>query len=228
MFIMSTKYSNGIPIEFYFSEIKTLMLRGNVDAADGVLLIGGLGNNSEWWNWDTACSLHKKTAWSPGTGIQSSLATHGIKSISFDWGTPTTPEVVMVRMRELIKQLDCKRIAICAHSIGCRIAQRLSHEDNIPCVLIDPTPDFILQRPCLSKNIISQAWFDMLRGSEFDVSTDQAFVHYNIGDNPADDEEFEKAIIGRYPHARKHVKKTHWVYIHDPDAIVDSIIKSFA
>jgi pimeloyl-ACP methyl ester carboxylesterase len=191
------------------------------------LLIGGLGNNSEWWNWDTAYDLHKKTKWPPNTGIQSMLAARGIKSVAFDWDMPTTSDAIMARMRALIKQLNCKHVVICAHSIGCRIAIRLSHEDNIPCVLIDPTPDFILAhtRPPATepKHIISQAWFDMLKGDEFSVIPARAWVHYNIGDNPVNDEEFEKAIIGRYPNACKHVKKTHWVYIRDPQAIVDSI-----
>lgn len=203
----------------------------------------------------------QKTNWPRNSGIQDPVSKIA-NTLSFDMpGTgksvitnldissmePTSLLSVAVMIDRLAKfhKMPSPCILV-AHSIGGMIARVYQNIYPVTAgmVLIDPTPDFIIQNlpppgdysnlspeVRLRKTIIENYMIGYRLNMSRDVTPiennnrdqEHTIVHYNIDDSRSDKVQFEDYILKRFKNVVRHDNRAHHIHILEPASIIRSI-----
>lgn len=206
-----------------------------------IVLLSGLGNGHESYNWQLSTSEQReKTKLPLIESVQKRIANLGYKVISFD--PPGYGENLSYPVPEsldeyctLIKKMKPKLII--GHSIGGRIAQYYGEINKILYVMLDPTPDYILEKFEYTKHLEqpenikyqnTYKFLKMIKNSKKAIKSlkwNPEVLIYSIDDNDerknTKNEYFEKMNTNKI----KLENATHWVHISNPDILVTAINK---
>jgi pimeloyl-ACP methyl ester carboxylesterase/ribosomal protein S18 acetylase RimI-like enzyme len=216
-----------------------------------VILIPGLGNGIESYNWNLSTPEQRKIVGIESAESLQDMLAEKYRVITFD--PPGTGENTSIRARTLDEYTDWIRSATAAdgrehnptattivvgHSIGARVAQWYAKRFGGKCVLLDPTPEWIIREMVYTKHLdnpgvlkyqVSHDYISMVR-AEVDrfAELPANAVVYSIDDNDGRRErkaEYFAAFPagGAAPVFIRMENATHWVHVHDPARVAKVI-----
>lgn len=203
--------------------ITTITGGGGTNATKTVLLIPGLGNGCESYNWNLSTDEQRvKTGIPLAPSLQDAIANLGYHTICAEYDTP-------------VDNLPAADIVI-GHSIGGRVAQLIGETRSIPYIMLDPTPDYVYdglaEKTKVTYTKVGEKYqrvrdfvavMETLREQIEALPWRPAALIYSVDDNDpgkdAKDEYFENIDCSK----TRLVNATHWVHITNQQAVLDAI-----
>ena len=116
-----------------------------------ILLIPGLGNGRESYNWNLSSEVQRVKSGLAETdaSLQKTISDRGFRTISFDppgfgenaeYPVPKNVDDYVAMLKAAVPRVSL----VIGHSIGARVAQVCAQKWKCPYIMIDPTPDYIL------------------------------------------------------------------------------------
>lgn len=213
-----------------------------------VLLIPGLGNGVESYNWNLSSADQRTKSKIEGftTSLQNKITEAGFDTISFDApGYGSNLDVGATTVKDyiaLLRELSPDVTLVVGHSIGARIAQLYGNKYNCPYIMLDPTPDYIIETVNYRKHLTDptnvgfqktheflqmiSAGLDDIRSAKWAPKT----VIISLDDEDPGREKKEKyfdALATQMGSGElvKHLNATHWVHVTRGETVLAAIEK---
>jgi pimeloyl-ACP methyl ester carboxylesterase len=213
----------------YIGADTILKVLGGNSTRPTILLFPGLGNKSESFNWNQSTQLQREKTGLPETDVslQQEIETATkIRTVCIDIEPEGTLDDIIANLHNQYPNTLC----VVGHSIGGAIAHYYGEKYSTPCVLLDPTPEFIF--PIRYNKVGPQ--YDRTRKLVEIVNASKDAIYarpfgstiiYSSDDN--DPMQEKKVAYFDSLAARKiQIKNaTHWVHVTNPQVVVDEIMR---
>lgn len=203
---------------------------------DTCVLIPGLGNGIESYNWNLSTDIQRNKHKLPLIySLQDKIAKEtNMTVITFDppaYGDNINYNIHSIdEYIELIYSLDPNIKLIVGHSIGARIAQMLGEKYNIKYIMLDPTPDYVINEANFieSKQNTEEDFINIVKKDVVKITNTQwnpQSLIYSIDNDNKNKERKEKYFqsINTKERKIKLIDATHWVHISNPDIVLEEI-----
>jgi len=135
---------------------------------------------------------------------------------------PKNMKEYVAELRKITPRADI----VIGHSIGARVALLYAAETNARSILLDPTPDYILETaPQAAEKMTSTSTGEFMRAvvASLDILRAQNLKDtptiYSIDDTDKNSVEKEKYFVD-FIHAVKLINATHWVHVSHPEEVL--------
>jgi ribosomal protein S18 acetylase RimI-like enzyme len=196
-----------------------------------VLLIPGLGNGKESYNWDIADKATKdKIGLYQSHSLQDSITKLGYTTISYnpmDYISDTVDSYCK-KLHSDVGDVDI----IIGHSIGARLAQVYSKMYGGKTILLDPTPEFVLpqilqydkhtKNPSMQKYVDTAKFIGMFKDFKFPEITKKDTVIYSLDSNDEKVNE-KREYFANIPSKIELIDATHWLHITHPEVVLKEL-----
>lgn len=203
------------------------------------ILIPGLRNGVESYNWNLSTEQQRMKTGIPITdSLQDKISVLGYKTVTFDTPMHGQNENCNISSIDeycnLIKESG--NVIVVGHSIGARIAQYYSSKYNTPYLMIDPTPDYILdnliytkhiEQPNVKEYINAHKFLEVIRKDKDKLKKlkwHDAHIIYSLDSTDKNMKQYQEYIDNIECKSKIMIRNgTHWVHITNPDTVLDVI-----
>lgn len=246
------QFYKGFGFDIYSEDDKVYKLRNYVEQSGlhtrivgtgelgTIVLIPGLGNGIESYNWNLSTEEQRqKTHLGEqfASSLQDRIAELGYRVVCFDPPGHGGSENAKADFDEYISSIhQMSPVLIIGHSISGRIAQYYGEKYRVDYIMLDPTPDYILQSINYTKHIEDPANTKYQKTAEYvQMIKDKTMELLNAPWNPTAliysiDRDDKNAAQKEKYFSEIGVKNkirldnaTHWVHVSRPDVIVGAI-----
>jgi pimeloyl-ACP methyl ester carboxylesterase len=205
---------------------------------DQILLISGLGDGKESYNWNLAdTEVKNKLNLHQTTSLQDSITEKfpNFSIVSFDQpGFGENKHIPIPKtFNEYTDLIGIVPKIVIGHSIGGRLAQYIACKYNIPAILLDPTPDYLLdtaksynkhlENP---KYLITSQYMEMVANSLPDIKSiewsNMVIVYDNTSEKDTQKINFYKSTKANTIEVKN---ASHWVHVSHPEIVILELSK---
>lgn len=184
-----------------------------------IVLLPGLGEGAESYNWNLSTS-HKLQEEKYKTSLQDKISALGYKTIC--------PIIEPTTLDNFISEIaKHKPNMIIGHSIGARIAQYYGEQKHIPYIMLDPTPDYVLEDIKVEPSKVA-SYMQMIKDAKNEITSSKwnpKILIYSIDDTDKNKVKKEQYFEQLDCKKVKLINATHWVHVSHPEIVLEYLQK---